>query len=329
MLIRLQSWKRFDAMQDKVVMITGGTGSFGQAMTKELLSKGAKQIRIYSRDELKQANMAQEFTDPRILFICGDVRDYDNLCTAMEGVDICIHAAAMKRIEKCETNPQEAIKTNVQGSINVANACLKLNVNSAVLISTDKAVYPVNLYGATKLTAEKMWIQSNTYRGKNHPTRFSVVRYGNVLGSRGSVLSIFRNSLDKNPIRVTDPEMTRFFITLQEAVDLVQLAIEFHQGGEIFVPNLKAASIYQLAKAVAGNRPIEFTNQRGGEKLHEALITTEECKRTECFSRFNIIHPEITTWPYKRGDIDTPEYNTSETAQQYTDTELKNLLASI
>lgn len=316
-------------MQDKTVLITGGTGSFGQAMTKELLYKGVKQIRIFSRDELKQASMAAAFNDSRVSFICGDVRDADQLTRATEGCDTVIHAAAMKRIEKCETNPHEAVKTNVIGTMNVIKACLDNNVKNAVFISTDKACYPVNIYGATKLTAEKLWIQSNVYRGLNHPTKFSVVRYGNVLGSRGSVLHLFKDQAEKGSIQVTDSAMTRFFITLQEAVDLVQVAFEFQQGGEIFVPNLKAASIYQLARAVAGDRPIEFTNQRGGEKLHEALITTEECKRTECFSGFNIVHPEVTTWPYKKGDVDTIEFNTSETAQQYTDAELKTLLASV
>ncbi len=315
-------------MQNKVILITGGTGSFGQAMTRELLSKGVKQVRIYSRDELKQASMAAEFNDPRILYICGDVRDYQNLCVAMEGVDVCVHAAAMKRIEKCETNPQEAIKTNVLGSVNVANACLRSDVKAAVLISTDKACYPVNLYGATKLTAEKMWVQSNTYRGANHPTKFSVVRYGNVLGSRGSIVSIFKNS--GGPVKVTDPEMTRFFITLQEAVDLVQLAIEMHQGGETFIPTLKAASIYQLAKVMAGNRPIEITNQRGGEKLHESLITLEEKKRAASFNGFSVINPEIRTWPYTewKSELAVSSKSSLE-APQYTDIELRDLLTSL
>jgi UDP-N-acetylglucosamine 4,6-dehydratase len=246
----------------------------------------------------------------------------------MEGVDVCIHAAAMKRREKCETNPIEAIKTNVTGSVHVANTCLKQNVKAAVLISTDKACYPVNLYGATKLTAEKMWIQSNTYRGKNHPTKFSVVRYGNVLGSRGSVVSLFKNS--SGAIKVTDPEMTRFFITLQEAVDLVQLAIEFHQGGEIFVPNLKAASIYQLAKVVAGNRPIEITSQRGGEKLHESLITLEEKTRLASYTHYSIINPELTTWPYRKWDSEIRTFvKSSKEANQYTDEELKDLITAL
>ena len=315
-------------MQNKIVLITGGTGSFGQAMTRELLTKGVKQIRIYSRDELKQANMQADLKDPRVDYFCGDVRDMDRLSTALEGVDICIHAAAMKRIEKCEKDPQEAIKTNIHGSVNVANACLRNNVKDAILISTDKACYPVNLYGATKLTAEKIWNQSNTYRGINHPTKFSVVRYGNVLGSRGSVVSIFKNT--DGPIKITAPEMTRFFITVQEAVDLVQLAIEFHQGGEIFVPNLKAASIYQLAKVLAGNRPIEFTSQRGGEKLHESLITLEEKSRLASFKKYSVINPEITTWPFSPWTSELRVWaKSSKEAEQYTDKELKDLLTSL
>lgn len=315
-------------MRDKVVLITGGTGSFGRAMTKELLTKGVKQIRVYSRDELKQAQMAEEINDKRVDYLCGDIRDSERLSTALEGVDVCIHAAAMKRIEKCEKDPQEAIKTNVLGSVNVVNACLKQNVQSAILISTDKACYPVNLYGATKLTAEKTWIQSNTYRGVQHPTKFSVVRYGNVLGSRGSVVSIFKNT--EGPVKVTDPEMTRFFITLQEAVDLVQLAVEFHQGGEIFVPNLKAASIYQLAKVLAGNRPIEFTSQRGGEKLHESLITLEEKNRLASFKNYSVINPEIHTWPFRPWTSEIKVWaKSSQEAEQYTDKELKDLLISL
>jgi UDP-N-acetylglucosamine 4,6-dehydratase len=278
---------------------------------------------------LKQAQMASEINDPRVEYLlCGDIRDFDRLCVAMEGVDTVVHAAAMKRIEKCERDPQEAIKTNVQGSVNVANACLKQNVKASILISTDKACYPVNLYGATKLTAEKIWVQSNTYRGKNHPTRFSVVRYGNVLGSRGSVTHIFRDQLDKGAIKVTDQRMTRFFITLQQAVDLVQLAIEVQQGGEIFIPKLKATSIYHLAKLIAGKSPVMITNQRGGEKLHETLITKEESVRIASFVDFSVINPEYPSWPYKMW---TSEFRSvigsSEEAEQFTDAELRKLLA--
>jgi UDP-N-acetylglucosamine 4,6-dehydratase len=317
---------------DSIVAITGGTGSFGQAMTKELLTKGVKRIRILSRDELKQAQMKEAFNDPRIDYFLCDVRDEANVVMALEGVDIVIHAAAMKRIEKCETNPLEAVKTNIQGSINVITACLKNNVKSAIFISTDKAAYPVNLYGATKLTAEKLWVQGNTYRGRAHPTRFSVVRYGNVLGSRGSVLHLFKDQLTHGPIRVTDAAMTRFFITLQEAVDLVQLAVEFQQGGEIFIPELKSASIYQLAKVVAGDRPIEITSQRGGEKLHESLVTSEEQTRLVSYQTFSVINPETATitWPYKAWTSELQRFVTSsKEAKRYTDAELKDLLKTL
>lgn len=318
-------------MENSVVLITGGTGSFGKAFTKELLTKGVKQIRIYSRDELKQAQMKDEIQDKRVEYLCGDVRDYERLCVAMEGVDVVVHAAAMKRIEKCEKDPQEAIKTNVLGSVNVANACLKSNVRRAVLISTDKAVYPVNLYGASKLTAEKIWIQSNVYRGKNHPTVFSCVRYGNVLGSRGSVLHLFKDQASKGVIKVTDQNMTRYFITIQQATDLVFLALETMQGGEIFLPKLRATSIYRLAQIVAGDVPIEITSQRGGEKLHEVLCTLEEnTRRSIEIDGTSIIHPEVVTWPYEYSDvIETEPTNTSETAPQYTDKELEALLRNV
>lgn len=312
-------------MRDKVVLITGGTGSFGKAFLKECLKKDVRQVRVFSRDELKQAQLKEEINDPRVEFLCGDVRDAERLSQALEGVHICIHAAAMKRIEKCEKDPQEAVKTNIQGTINVANACLKNNIENAVLISTDKAVYPINLYGATKLTAEKVWIQSNVYRGNNHCTRFSVVRYGNVLGSRGSVVNTFR---EQEVIHVTDPEMTRFFITLPQACDLVQTAIETQQGGEIYIPKLKALSILRLAYSLAGTKPVEISSQRGSEKLHEVLLTQEECRRTENFEGFNIIHPEVTTWPYSKGRFNYLDFVTSETAEHYSDDELRDLLST-
>jgi UDP-N-acetylglucosamine 4,6-dehydratase len=317
-------------MNGKVIAITGGTGSFGKAMVKELLTKDVKQIRVLSRDELKQSQMKEEINDPRVEFLLCDVRDAARLLTALEGVQIVIHAAAMKRIEKCELDPQEAIKTNVSGTVNVANACLRNNVQHAVFISTDKACYPVNLYGATKLTAEKVWIQSNLYRGTLHPTKFSVVRYGNVLGSRGSVLHLFKDQMNKGYVKVTDQRMTRFFITLQEAVDLVQLAVEFMQGGEIFIPSLKAASIYHLAQVVAGSIPVIITNQRGGEKLHETLITKEEAVRMASFQSFSVINPEIVTWPYKQWQSDFRNFvESSEVADRYTEDEIKELLAGI
>lgn len=317
-------------MQDKVIAITGGTGSFGRAFCKVALENGVKQVRILSRDELKQAQMKEEFKSPLVEYLLCDIRDEQRLCTALEGVDIVIHAAALKRIESCEKDPQEAVKTNITGTTNVANAALKCNVKQAIFISTDKAVYPVNLYGATKLTAEKVWVQSNVYRGRNHPTKFSVVRYGNVLGSRGSVLHLFKDQISKGSLKVTDQRMTRFFITLQEATDLVQLALEMMQGGEVFIPRLKAASIYHLAQLVAGDIPIEITSQRGGEKLHESLVTVEESTRIASYQHFSVINPETTTWSYKpwtSEDKNCPM--SSENAEQYDDKTLRNLLASI
>lgn len=314
-------------MQDKVVLITGGTGSFGKAFLLECLKKNPRQVRIFSRDELKQAQLKEEINDGRVEWLLGDIRDYERLCVALEGVDIVVHAAAMKRIEKCERDPQEALKTNILGSANVVNASLRQNVECAILISTDKAVYPVNLYGATKLTAEKIWIQSNTYRGKNHRTKFSVVRYGNVLGSRGSVINLFKDQIAKGVIKVTDQRMTRFFITLQEAVDLVQLALEMQQGGEIFIPKLKSASIYQLAKLVAGKIPIEITSQRGGEKLHETLVTLEERSRLVSYKHFSVINPEVVTWSYKPWRSEERHWvENSDQADKYTDQELNGLL---
>lgn len=317
-------------MKNKVVLITGGTGSFGKAFVKHILTKEPKQVRVFSRDELKQAQLKEELNDPRVEYLCGDVRDVERLLVALEGVDICIHAAAMKRIEKCEKDPQEAIKTNIQGTINVANACLKQNIEKAILISTDKAVYPINLYGATKLVAEKAWCQSNTYRGSNHPTKFSVVRYGNVLGSRGSVIQLFR---EQEVIKVTDPQMTRFFITLQQACDLVEFALEVQQGGEIFIPDLKAISIYRLAHFLSGDKPIEITSQRGGEKLHEVLFTKEENKRRFYLTKtISVINPEVVTWSYKhvgRKAWDTEEDITSNDVDNYTDNEIKELLSTI
>lgn len=314
-------------MQGKVVLVTGGCGSFGKEFVKDVLTKDPRQVRVFSRDEFKQAEMKAELNDPRVDYLCGDVRDVERLEMALEGVDVCVHAAAMKRIEKCETDPQEAIKTNVLGSVNVANASLRQNVKHCILVSTDKAVNPINLYGATKLCAEKVWVQSNTYRGLNRPTKFSVVRYGNVLGSRGSVLHIFKDQLEKGVIKVTDQRMTRFFITLQEAVDLVQLAIEMQQGGEIFIPRLKAASIYHLATLCAGNIPVEISAPRGGEKLHESLITREEAERTATFDTFSVINPEISNWPYQRWTSELrPDTDSSELAEQYTSDEILQLL---
>lgn len=287
-----------------------------------------KQVRVYSRDELKQATMEAEFKDPRLCFICGDVRDLDQLSRAMEGCDIVVHAAAMKRIEKCEVNPHEAIKTNVIGTQNVAKACLDNNIQQAIFISTDKASEPVNLYGATKMLAEKVWLQSNVYRGLNHPTKFSVVRYGNVVGSRGSVVPMFKKQAEEDGvIRITHKDMTRFFITLQQAVSLVQIAVEYSQGGEIYLPMLKAASIVDLAKAISPTSHIVYTTPVPGEKLHEQLLNRSEIGRVTVEDGYTVVHPEHVTWPYQYPE----EYSvlvpkTSFDSDKYTFEELQELV---
>ena len=316
-------------MSDNVYLITGGTGSFGKAFTRDLLrNHNPKQIRIFSRDELKQAQMDEQIKDRRVEYLCGDIRDYERLCVAMRGVDIVVHAAAMKRIEKCERDPQEAIKTNVLGSVNVANACLQSNVKAAILISTDKAVYPINTYGKTKALAENVWLQQNVYRGANFVSKYSVVRYGNVIGSRGSIIPLFKEQAKSGVITVTDAEMTRYFITLQQAVDLVHAAIELQQGAEIFLPKLKALRIGTLARLLAPEAQIINIGPRAGEKLHEILFTNEEAFRIHTEPNFTVINPQYTSWPYAPY---TPNYDggadSSLTAAQFTLEELQELIS--
>lgn len=311
-------------MRDRTILVTGGTGSFGKAFIKEALLKEPKQIRVYSRDELKQAQMKEEIGDKRVEWLIGDIRDSERLEMALDGVDVCIHAAAMKRIEKCEKDPQEAIKTNVIGSMNVANACLKRNVKHSIFISTDKASAPVNLYGATKMVAEKHWIRANCYRGLNHPTKFSVVRYGNVVNSRGSVIPMFKEQAKEGVIRVNHPEMTRFLITLNQAVSLVELATEVAQGGEIFLPTLKSIDIVALAKAVSESAYIYYTSPRAGEKIHEQLFNDVEAKRITIEDGYAVIHPEDVTWPYLfPADFSPQVPSTSFDAPRFSAAELK------
>lgn len=318
----------YEKLQNKVILITGGTGSLGKALTKELLLGNPRQIRIFSRDEAEQAVMREELHDPRVDYLLGDVRDYDRLLLALQGVDVVIHTAALKRIEKCELDPEEAIKTNITGTINVAKSCLYNNVKSAIFISTDKATEPINLYGATKMTAEKYWIQANVYRGRLHPTKFSVVRYGNVVGSTGSVLPMFKKQAKEDGIiRITHRDMTRFFITLQQAVALIQIAMEFSQGGEIYLPSLKSAFIVDLAKAVDEKAHIVYTSVGPGEKLHEQLLNRAEINRVTLEEGYTIVHPENPTWPYKIPQIFAHTVSqTSLDAEKYSFAELKDLI---
>jgi UDP-N-acetylglucosamine 4,6-dehydratase len=290
--------------QNQSILLTGGTGSFGKHFCKVMLEKyHPKVIRIYSRDELKQHEMRQIFGDDFIRYFIGDVRDGERLKRAMEGVDIVIHAAALKQVPSCEYNPFEAVKTNIYGAQNVIDAAIDTGVKKVVALSTDKAVNPVNLYGATKLCSDKIFIQGNSYSG-SRGTRFSCVRYGNVIGSRGSVIPLFREQKKTGKITITDKRMTRFWLTLDQAVELVVNALCHMQGGEIFVPKIPSMKIIDLAKAVASECEIEVIGIRPGEKLHEALITEEEGRNTVTYNGMYVVMPDYSWWEqqnYKTG----------------------------
>ena len=278
--------------EDKTILITGGTGSFGRWILKDILKNSVKEIRILSRDEEKQLDVKREANDSRIKFFIGDVRDYDRVAQACTGVDILYHAAAQKIIDSCEENPTEAFKTNVLGTWNVKKASVACDVGKCVLISTDKAVKPVNLYGMTKGMAEKIWIRNEDAESQ---TRFAVVRYGNVIGSRGSVVPYFRQLIkERKPLPITHRDMTRFLITLKQATELVFRATKYSNGGEIYVPDLPACRIVDLAKAMGGdNYPLNYVGIRLGEKIHECLIQEYEMHRTEKKGRYFIIHSDL------------------------------------
>ena len=265
----------------KTVLITGGTGSLGKALTKRLLDLNAKTIRIYSRNESKQIEMESDFDDKRLRFFVGDIRDSERLYTALEDVDIVFHAAALKHVPKIEYNPFESIKTNVIGSQNVIDSSLKQDVEKVVCVGTDKAVSPLNTYGATKLLMEKLFVSANNYVNKEkHRTKFVAVRYGNVLGSSGSVIPKFIELIKKNkPITITDTKMTRFTITMNEALDFILNATETGNGSEIFIPKLKSYEMSTLVETLMelfGDTKQEITGIRSGEKLHETLINHDE-----------------------------------------------------
>ena len=290
------------SIQNSTILLTGGTGSFGKALIGSLLSnpkfKGI--IRIYSRDEFKQYQIQQLYPDdPRLRFFIGDVRDKDRLVRAMAGADIAIHAAALKQVTVAEYNPFEVVKTNILGSQNVVDAALDAKIAKAILISSDKAVHPINLYGATKMTAERLFIQGNVYAGKQQ-TYFSVCRYGNVLGSRGSVVPLFLKQKKTGILTITHPDMTRFWITLPQASQFVLTCINEMQGGEIFVPKLPSVKIIDLAKAVAPDAKINIAGIRTGEKLHEELITEEESERCKEFEDYYQLIPQVPHWSEKQ-----------------------------
>ncbi|MCB0978676.1 MAG: UDP-N-acetylglucosamine 4,6-dehydratase (inverting) [Acidimicrobiales bacterium] len=284
-------------LDGKTILLTGATGSFGNAFVKRVLDRhpGAT-LRVFSRDELKQSEMqALHPNRDQLRFFIGDVRNRSRLTRAMKGADIVIHAAAMKQVPACEYNPFEAVQTNVLGAQHIVDAAIDTGVELVVALSTDKAVNPVNLYGATKLCEEKIIIQGNAYAAGSG-TRLSCVRYGNVVGSRGSVVPLFRQQIAEGRLTITDERMTRFWITLDQAVDLVDHAVTNSLGGEIFIPKIPSMRVVDLAKAMAPDLPIEVIGIRPGEKLHEVLITDDESRHTVDAGSVFVVLPEHPWW---------------------------------
>ncbi|TPG40080.1 UDP-N-acetylglucosamine 4,6-dehydratase (inverting) [Flavobacterium pectinovorum] len=287
-------------LNNKTVLITGGTGSLGKALTKHIFETypSVKKVIIFSRDEQKQFQMAQEYPldkYPQIRFFLGDVRDEQRLIRAFQGVDYVIHAAAMKHVHLAEYNPDECIKTNIGGAQNVINAAMQTNVQNVVALSTDKACAPINLYGATKLTSDKLFVAANNIKGFN-PIKFSVVRYGNVMGSNGSVIPFFINKKKEGKLPITDIAMTRFNISLQGGVDMVMHAMENAWGGEIFIPKIPSYKITDVAKAVAPDCLIEVVGIRPGEKIHEEMITASDSFYTYDLGKYYTILPSVPSF---------------------------------
>lgn len=300
----------------KTVLITGGTGSFGRWVISELLETRVDEVRVFSRDEEKQLSLQRQISDKRVTFMLGDVRDYDRISEACKGANVVYHAAAQKIIDSCELNPTEALKTNVLGSLNVKRACESEGIETAILVSTDKAVKPVNLYGMSKGMAEHIWTNGN------RNTRFAVVRYGNVLGSRGSIVPYFKELIKAGkPLPITDFSMTRFLITLKQACKLVFYVTENAEDARIYVPNLPACRIVDLAKALAGESyPQVLVGVRLGEKIHECLIQEYEIRRTSLKDDYIVINPDVSVHP-----VLSEEY-TSDKVRQLTITEIQSLL---
>jgi UDP-N-acetylglucosamine 4,6-dehydratase (inverting) len=291
-------------LNNKTVLITGGTGSFGQKFTKRILNKyKPKKIIIYSRDEYKQYLMKAKFAEfgNKLRFFIGDVRDKERLYRAFHGVDIVIHAAALKHVTVAEYNPIEAIKTNVNGAMNIIDAAIDRDVKQVVALSTDKAVNPINLYGATKLVSDKLFVSGNAYAGGTKTT-FSVVRYGNVTGSRGSVVPFFKKLIEKGEqaLPITDYRMTRFWITLDQGVDLVFRALSEARGGEIYVSKIPSYKITDLAKAMKSDVELREVGIREGEKLHEVMITEEDSRLTYDYGDHYIIYPHFDWWDIEK-----------------------------
>ncbi len=323
--------------KDKSVLVTGGTGSFGKKFFRTLLDKSeARRVIVFSRDELKQSEMQREFQDAedRLRFFIGDIRDLDRLQMAFNGVDFVVHAAALKHVPILEYNPFEAVKTNILGTQNIISAALDQGVEKVVLVSTDKAANTANLYGATKLCAERLMISANAYSSENG-TRFSIVRYGNVFGSRGSLVKILEEQKSKGEVTLTHEKMTRFWITLEQGVDLVLMALEKMHGGETYIPKISSMLIKDFITTLAPDCKIKVTGIRPGEKLHEVLITTEEARHAREYDDYFVILPEYSWWPchelYSDGKVLVEDfcYTSLNNSQWYTAEQIKKLLSSI
>jgi UDP-N-acetylglucosamine 4,6-dehydratase len=293
-------------LSGKTLLVTGGTGSFGTAFIRTVLSRfDVASIRVFSRDELKQSELEKTIRDPRLRWLLGDVRDRDRLRVATQGVDVIVHAAALKQVPACEYNPFEAVQTNIIGAQNVISAAIDNQVPLTIALSTDKAVNPVNLYGATKLCAEKIVAQADVY-APGGQTRFASVRYGNVVGSRGSVVPIFKQQARTGKLTITDERMTRFWITLDAAVEFVLSSMDLVQGGETFVPKIPSMRIVDLAKALAPEAELDVVGIRPGEKLHEVLLTEDEARQSYDLGDRYAIMPSMPTWEVERPEPGDP-----------------------
>ena len=322
------------SLENKTILITGGCGSFGQKFTEIILKKHSpKSVRIYDNRELAEVEMERKFNDKRLRFFIGDIRDRTRLGRAMNGADIVVHAAALKHVPICEYNPIEAVKTNINGAVNVIDAAIDNRVDKVMAISTDKAVHPINLYGATKMVAEKLFVQGNSYTGGKNPV-FSCCRYGNVVGSSGSVIPLFFEQRNNGEITITDEKMTRFWVTLEEGIRFVIDSMEIMKGGEIFVPKILSMKIVDMADVIAPNAKKKIIGIRPGEKIDEVLITEEEAAHTKEFDRFFIIEPQYPFWKkdsFKNGKPLSSEfrYSSGNNKNWMTKEKLKDILEKI
>lgn len=316
----------------RTVLITGGTGSFGKRFTRTVLDgSGVKKVIVFSRDELKQYEMQQLYPDePRLRFFIGDVRDYQRMYRAFHGVDFVVHAAALKQVPAAEYNPFEAVKTNVHGAQNVIEAAIEQRVERVIALSTDKACSPINLYGATKLVSDKLFISGNAYAGGT-ATRFAVVRYGNVVGSRGSVVPYFKQLASSGELPITDERMTRFWITLDQGVRFVIDSLERMHGGELFVPKIPSMKVTDLALALAPDARLRVVGIRPGEKLHEEMISMPDSRRTVDMGSYYVIQPDMEWWPNQQvAGSPVPDgfsYASDTNAEWLTVDELRDMVA--